>query len=47
MDRAEALRAGLPNCVDLVVVTGANHAANLTHPEQVNPPLAEFLRKYG
>jgi pimeloyl-ACP methyl ester carboxylesterase len=35
---AEALPDG-----ELVVVEGAGHAANLTHPEAVNPPLAAFL----
>lgn len=45
MSRAEALRDGLPGCEDLVVVKGAAHAGNLSHPEQVNEPLAAFLRK--
>lgn len=44
---AEALRAGLPGCEELVVVEGAAHAANLSHPEQVNPSLREFLRKHA
>jgi 3-oxoadipate enol-lactonase len=44
MARAEALRAGLPGCRELVRVEGAAHAANLTHPDQVNGPLLEFLR---
>jgi pimeloyl-ACP methyl ester carboxylesterase len=47
LDRAEVMRDALPGCVDLVVVPGAGHATNLTHPDHVNPPLAEFLRKYG
>ena len=41
---AEAMCAGLPNSQPLVLVEGAAHAANLTHPEQVNPPLLDFLR---
>jgi 3-oxoadipate enol-lactonase len=47
MDRAEALRDGMANCDQLVVVNGAAHAGNLSHPDQVNPPLKEFLRKYA
>ena len=45
MSRAEALRDGLSGCQDFVVVKGAAHAGNLSHPEQVNEPLAVFLRK--
>jgi 3-oxoadipate enol-lactonase len=47
MEHAEALRAGLPNCVGLVRVPGAGHAANLSHPDAVNGPLREFLRTYA
>jgi pimeloyl-ACP methyl ester carboxylesterase len=39
---AETLTAGLPNA-ELVVVPGAGHAANLTHPEAVNPAIERFL----
>jgi pimeloyl-ACP methyl ester carboxylesterase len=39
---AETLTAGLPNA-ELVVVPGAGHAANLTHPETVNPAIERFL----
>ncbi len=46
MDRAEALRDGLANCEGIIVVKGAAHAANLSHPEQVNPALLEFLRRH-
>jgi pimeloyl-ACP methyl ester carboxylesterase len=28
----------------VVLIDGAAHASNLTHPEQVNPPLLAFLR---
>jgi pimeloyl-ACP methyl ester carboxylesterase len=38
----EALAAGLEGG-RLVVVPGAGHAANLTHPEVVNPAIAAFL----
>ena len=34
----------LPACIGLVRVEGASHAANLTHPDEVNGPLLEFLR---
>jgi pimeloyl-ACP methyl ester carboxylesterase len=47
MPDAEALCAGLPRCEELVMVEGAAHAGNLTHPDQVNPRLREFLRKYA
>jgi pimeloyl-ACP methyl ester carboxylesterase len=40
----EALDAALPGSHGLVRVAGAGHAPNLTHPEQVNPALADFLR---
>ena len=39
---AEKLAAGLSNA-RLVVVPGAGHAANLTHPETVNPAIERFL----
>ena len=44
-DRAEALRKGLRNAQDIVWVEGAAHAANLTHPHIVNPPLRAFLER--
>jgi hypothetical protein len=28
-----------------VAIEGAAHAANLTHPHLVNPPLRDFLRR--
>lgn len=42
MDRAEALADGLPDA-ELVVIPGAGHAANLTHPDLVNPHIERFL----
>lgn len=45
MDKAEALCDALPDCRGLVKVEGAAHAANLTHPDQVNAPLRAFLRE--
>lgn len=41
---AEELAAALPGADGLVIVKGAAHASNLTHPGQVNPPLLAFLR---
>jgi len=34
--RAEVLRDGLSGAGDIVVVIGAGHASNLSHPDQVN-----------
>ena len=44
MERAESLCQGLADCRALVRVEGGTHAANLTHPDQANGPLLEFLR---
>jgi 3-oxoadipate enol-lactonase len=43
MQRAEAVRAGLAGPVTLVQVEGGTHAANLSHPDQVNVAILEFL----
>jgi pimeloyl-ACP methyl ester carboxylesterase len=45
MHKAEELCAGLPDCRGIVPVAGAAHAPNLSHPDQVNGPLVEFLRQ--
>jgi pimeloyl-ACP methyl ester carboxylesterase len=42
LDLARHLAAGLPKA-ELVVVPGAGHAANLTHPDAVNPAIERFL----
>jgi pimeloyl-ACP methyl ester carboxylesterase len=44
MARAEELCRDLSGCTGVVRVDGAPHAANLTHPREVNGPLVEFLR---
>ena len=44
MERAEAVRSGLAGPVTLVSVEGGSHAANLSHPDQVNPAMLKFLR---
>lgn len=41
---ARELAEALPDA-ELVVVPGAGHAANLTHPEAVNPALVSFLER--
>lgn len=43
VSRAEELVAGLPGAQPLVVVPGAGHAANLTHPQPVNAAIRPFL----
>ena len=46
MDKAEALCAGLPGCRGVVKIEGGGHAANLSHPGEVNEVLLEFLRTF-
>jgi pimeloyl-ACP methyl ester carboxylesterase len=43
VEKAEALADGLPGAVPLVLVEGAGHAANLSHPEAVNAAIRGFL----
>jgi 3-oxoadipate enol-lactonase len=43
IERAEALCAALSDCRGLVRIEGAAHALNLSHPDQVNPSLRQFL----
>jgi 3-oxoadipate enol-lactonase len=47
MARAEALRDGLGGPAELVPIEGGSHAANLTHPDQVNAAMLAFLRRLG
>lgn len=44
---AEGLRDELPACQELVVVDGAAHAPNLTHPGPVNRALRGFLEEHA
>ncbi|HEY3603335.1 MAG TPA: alpha/beta hydrolase [Sporichthyaceae bacterium] len=44
MELAQTMAAGLSGCTGVLPIEGAAHAANLTHPDQVNPPLLAFLR---
>jgi pimeloyl-ACP methyl ester carboxylesterase len=45
LDIGRRLADALPNA-ELVVVPGAGHAANMTHPEQVNPEIRRFLESF-
>jgi pimeloyl-ACP methyl ester carboxylesterase len=47
MDRAEHLAKELAHCDDLVRIAGAGHASNLSHPDAVNGPLGDFLRRHS
>lgn len=44
LERGRLLAQGLPHA-ELAVIAGGGHAANLTHPEQVNPPIEQFLSR--
>jgi len=44
MWRAEQLAADIPNAREVVVVPGAGHASNMSHPELVNEAILSFLR---
>lgn len=44
LEKGKALCQALSGCTGVVVIDGAPHASNLTHPEEVNGPLLEFLR---
>lgn len=44
LSRAQAMAATLPNA-QTVVVPGAGHAANLTHPTPVNAAITDFLAR--
>jgi pimeloyl-ACP methyl ester carboxylesterase len=41
--RAEQLRDGLLDCRELVLVEGAGHAANMSHPDIVNAAISRFV----
>lgn len=45
--RAADMHERLPRSTEMLVVSGAAHAPNLTHPEVVNPALEEFLDEYA
>ncbi len=47
MSRAQELRDGLGGQAELVEIEGGPHAANLTHPGEVNAAILPFLRGLG
>lgn len=47
IELGEQLARNLPNNKGFVRIPGAAHAANLTHPQIINPPLAAFLAEYA
>lgn len=46
-DKAERLCRELGNCVDFVAIEGASHAANMSHPDEVNTAMRSFLQRYA
>jgi 3-oxoadipate enol-lactonase len=44
MAKAEAVRAGLGGETTLAVIDDASHAANVSHPDEVNTAMLNFLR---
>jgi 3-oxoadipate enol-lactonase len=44
IEKAEELCQALCGCTGVVRIEGGSHASNLTHPNEVNGPLLEFLR---
>jgi pimeloyl-ACP methyl ester carboxylesterase len=47
MGKAEHLSKELANCEALVRIPGAGHASNLSHPDEVNGPLRDFLHRHS
>lgn len=45
MDKAERLAATLEGCNGVTVIEGGSHAANNTHPEEVNAAIRAFLQR--
>ncbi len=43
IERAQVLVDRIPNARPLVLIAGAGHASNLTHPQDANPPIRAFL----
>jgi 3-oxoadipate enol-lactonase len=43
MGKAEVVRQGLAGPVTLAPIEGGSHASNLSHPDQVNAAIADFL----
>ena len=47
MAKAEQLRDGLGGPATLVVIEGGTHASNISHPDEVNSAMLNFLRTLG
>lgn len=47
LERAETVRDGLGGPVTFVAVEGGSHASNVTHPDEVNKAVMEFLSGLG
>lgn len=47
VEKGRRMSDGLPNSEGVVVIPGAGHASNLSHPEQVNAALGDFLRRHA
>lgn len=45
MERAEAVAAAVPDCRGIVRIAGGSHAANMTHPAEVNEAIRAFLEE--
>jgi pimeloyl-ACP methyl ester carboxylesterase len=45
--QGQLLRDRLPGASDLIEIPGAGHTPSLSHPGQVNDPLAVFLRRHA
>jgi 3-oxoadipate enol-lactonase len=46
MEKAEQLLKELGRCDELVRIPGAGHASNMSHPDELNGPLQDFLRRH-
>ena len=46
MEKATELHEQMAACEELVRIAGAGHAANVSHPAEVNGPLAAFMRRH-
>lgn len=47
MERAEQVRDGLAGQVSFAVITDGTHAANVSHPDEVNAAVLNFLQTLG
>lgn len=47
IERSRAVADGVPDCRGLVLIEGAPHASNLSHPGEVNAAILEFLQHLG